>query len=121
MGTPDSWIDVLLLPGILVFLGAITWIGSWLGDRERPKPSPWRWIALIPLLFAFFVGCRYMWEMYNPETGAFYRESMRMGLRMSRRLLLAHFLSFILPAISLIVVFVWAKIDKQRRQSLEDY
>lgn len=121
MGSPESWVDVFLLPGILVFLGAIIWIGSWLGDQDKPKANPWRWIAVIPLLFALVIGIQNLWAMHNPETGRFYLETMRAGTRLSRRLLVAHYLTFILPLVSLIVIIIWNKVDRDRRSALEDY
>ncbi|MFZ4508102.1 MAG: hypothetical protein ACOYON_10455 [Fimbriimonas sp.] len=121
MGTPESWLDVLLLPGVLVFIGALIWIGTWLGDREFPSPNKWRWTALVPLGFAFYLGCQLMWAMHNPDTGFFYRESMRQGARISRRLVLAHYAGFAIPLVALIVVFLWASVDKKRRSQNQDY
>jgi hypothetical protein len=121
MGTPESWTDIVMLPGILVFLGAMMWLGSWLGGLQKATMNPWRWIAVVPMAIGLIIGMRYMWEMYNPDTGAFYMESMRVGQKLSRRLLMAHYGAFFIPLVSILIVVLWDKLEIRRRRRLEDY
>ena len=114
MGAPDSWLAVVMLPGLLVFFGLLWWFASIVNERNNNRQTIWKWLAVLPLLFALFVGFRYMYYMWNPETGAFYRRSMMFGDRVFRRVWVAHYIAWILPLASLLAVLVTAKIEKRR-------
>jgi hypothetical protein len=115
MTAPTGWLDIIVLPAILVFFGLLWWFVSLNAERQSGRTTFWKWVALLPLGFALFVGIRYMWYMYNPDTGFLYVRSMMVGDRMNRRTYYSHFVSLAMPILAIAGVFLTSRFERRRR------
>ncbi len=97
---PSGPVDVLLLPAICVFFGAVIWIVGAMGHQK------WRWWALLPLLIGLWVGGRFTLNIFNP----FYRE-----LFLGRKVIYSHYLASIMPIVGLLTIAVWHLMSRDRR------
>jgi hypothetical protein len=106
--TPTNWYDPLTLPGILTFFGVLTCWMAWLAEKNG-KSAPWKWVGVIILVIALWVGFPYFSHMISssPEDSLY-----RAGLPSIRRYSYAHYLAFFLPLIALIGCLVLQFIKK---------
>lgn len=109
---PSSPVDVLMLPMIVLFFGALVYIGGYVKGTQIRKLPRFRWIGTAILVLAAFLGFQNMWHLWNPDTGTLYRDSI-----VSRRIIYAHYISFFFPVLCLIGVgameFLFVKKNRE--------
>jgi len=84
---PDSAIDVMLMPSLLLFFGVVIWAVG-LGRLKMAETAPWRWIALPLMLIGAYLGLLNVMQYMDPV----YRMATP-----GNRMLVAHWGSFLLP------------------------
>ncbi len=110
--TPPSPIDILLLPGLLTFFGLAVYLVVWQQTRLRDRLGPARWGGVAVLILALIAGWRPMWDLINPDLGAFYRTSIQI---FGKKYLYSHYICFLLPLFSLIGVVVLEVLFRRDR------
>lgn len=101
MMPPESLSEVLILPVLLTMIGLIIYWAGVARALSYGEVKKFRWVGIILLMLALFVGVRYLWNMIDPSMGAFYR-----GAISGRRILYAHYVAPAMPFLSLLGVFI---------------
>jgi predicted ABC-type exoprotein transport system permease subunit len=104
--------DLLLLPGLLTFFGALLYGLAWLNWRSNAVLPNYRWVAVILALLALFIGVKTMLTMSDP----FYRTAIAPE---GRKIVFSHYLAPALPVLLLLTIAVMEGVVKRRR--LRDY
>jgi hypothetical protein len=106
---PSNARELLMWPLALCLIAFIMWFIGW-AQTVNGKKGWVRWLALLPLVWAIVVGVTHVWNLHNPELGAFYR-----GLLVMRtRTLQAHYVALVLPILTAIAFWVVAFFMKRR-------
>jgi len=98
MMPPDNWYEPMIMPVLLTVIGAFIWWLAWLGERGG-KTSPWKWIALLFILPALWIGFQTMSHLSDIA----YYSAMRSHIK---RFILPHYIAFVLPLLALIGALV---------------
>jgi hypothetical protein len=115
-GAPKSFIDLLLLPGLLSFFAVVTRLLLYASERTSGNKSKGRWFAYLLALLGLFFGWRVLWALINPSTGALYRSTF-----FSRKMLWSHYIAFFMPLAVLIGLFLWDRFGSKRMSDRHAY
>lgn len=107
-GAPESFVDLLVLPGLMVVFALLLRLGAWGRDRSGASGKWLKIAALVPLAFGLWVGLQQVWAIHNPDTGYLYAKTID-----GKKVLFSHYLSLILPLLTLLGFAVWARIEKR--------
>jgi hypothetical protein len=108
LGAPENFYDLLIVPMLAVFFGLLVRFLGWNKHRMGQKSATWNIIAVIVLSIGVYAGARTVWNLYDPELGSFYRETI-----WQRRMLYSHYAALLLPLLALVGVLVWNLIERR--------
>ncbi len=112
-GVPQDITDIILLPFMLVFFGLVWWILAWNSERMTNRKAKWKWGAFFLFFLSMYTGFKFFWAMIDSSAnGLLYRETMR-GIEHSRRVVVSHYVAFLIPLITTISVLVWDFFDRK--------
>lgn len=108
-GSPFSYVDILLLPGALVLFAVFVRFLIWTAERNSGKKSKAKWLPYLLAIGGLILGSRTLWALINPATGSLYRSTIN-----SRKILYSHWVAFLLPLLTIVVLIVWDKWAARR-------
>lgn len=94
--------DVLLLPGILIFLGVVVYGVAYTNALQGGALPRYRWVSMLFVALAFLASVGKFWELVNPATGPFYQQ-MLVG---QKKVLIAHYVGPVLPVLCVALVIL---------------
>ncbi len=101
---PQSWIDVLLMPGLAVFFGGLV-LAIAIRAEMHGKPSPAKWAALAILFVGLWMGLPWFLSYVGPWPEAkMYQADL---LVYGRKMLLAHWGALLLPLLGIAATVVY--------------
>ncbi len=104
---PEDMVDIMFLPLVLFLVVLGLWF-SQDGRRRKTGQTPvWWWLFFLPVVFGLWIGFRNLYVYYSY---AVYRADMP-----SNRMLIAHWLSFLLPGLALGLTKLWQVFTKNDR------
>lgn len=108
---PQSWSDVLLLPGLALFFGALV-LGMAIRSEALGKRSTAKWLALAILLVGLWMGLPWFISYVGPwpEAKLYQADLVVQG----RRMLWAHWGAVVLPMIGVIAFVVYQATFSRR-------
>jgi len=105
----NSWFSTMLVPCIILFLAAIFYFGGRYNDQRTGKPTATRWIGVGLTLISLWFGTeRFMWTR-----DLMYGELLK---RAGDKFIWAHYLSFILPVIAVLIIVGLQWWDKKQEE-----
>jgi hypothetical protein len=108
---PDSWYEVLLLPVFFSAVGAVIYV-SGRNAEIRDAAKPWKWWAALPFGLALLAG----WRPFMSIRDSFYQAAIEPN---GKKMLYAHYGSFLLPLIVMGGIAAWQYMDTRRRAAEE--
>jgi hypothetical protein len=111
-GSPDSLVDLLIVPTLAVFFGLLFWFLAWNRERNGASGTAWKVVSLLVLVGGLYAGAQAVWNLHNPALGAFYRETI-----WSRKVLYSHYAALAMPILAMAGVLVWGLIERRRARS----
>lgn len=108
---PDSWTSVIMLPGIFVFFGFIVLI---LGYKRRMEHETKTWTIVSGVLF--LLAAILAWPYFSSYAGSSPENLVYRDAAHGRRMMMAHYLCFILPVLGLLSMVVGEFIYRRRRK-----
>lgn len=112
----ESITDLLLLPLLLTFFGALIYGLSVDNGLKRGKLAPSRWVGVGLVVLGLLAGFRDFWAL----TDSFNRSAYQ---AVGKRVYIAHYLAGLLPLIALLVclgVDFWAR-GRLKGRNLDDF
>jgi hypothetical protein len=104
---PKDLLDVLFLPAVLFFFTLMLWFSQYGKQIKTGKRPVWWFLFLVPMIFGFWVGFRNLFIYFSY---AIYRADMPSG-----RMIVAHWLSFLMPAIAYGIARGWQYFKRHDR------
>jgi len=105
-----AWYSTMLLPLVILLFGAIFYLGGRYNDNRTLKQTPTRWIGLGLVLISLWLGLnRFMWT-FDLMYGEILRKSA------GKKFLWAHYVSFLLPLIGLLIILGLQFWDKKQQE-----
>jgi hypothetical protein len=107
LASPESWLEVMISSLLCCFFGLMMFIGAIRYEDNYGKPATWwRW-CFLPLALGLLFGIQKMWFLtdyiYGPTA-------------FSRKLRIAHYLSFVIPLFSIAFVALWKRKASSRNE-----
>ncbi len=97
-GSPHSMIDIMIGPLLLVFFGLMLFIGSIRYEMTYDKVAKWWKWSFLPLGLALVLGIQRFTFIFS----LFYAQTIN-----SKKELIAHWMGWILPLLSIVGVLVY--------------
>jgi hypothetical protein len=107
-GAPESIVDLLILPTLCVVFSLLLRLGAWGRDRSGGGAKWLKVASLVPAVFGIYLGGQNLWAMFNPDTGYLYMKTIG-----GKKVLLGHYLSLLLPLLTVVGILVWGRIEKK--------
>jgi hypothetical protein len=114
-GAPTEFSEVLLLPCLMTLFGVALYLLIDLSERRRLRRSRWKWLAYLLVGFGLWTGVRWVWNLWNPDTGLEYRYTIPY-----KKVLASHYLAPVIPLIALIGL-VWHSRWTAKRRELQGF
>lgn len=108
-GAPFSAVDVILLPGIVFIAAVLMRFLAWNMQRMHKNPRWMKLSAYIVTLVGVWIAVKYLYTMYNPDTGFLYMRTLKPMMKV----LLAHYIVIALPFLTLIGFVLWDRAEKK--------
>ncbi len=106
---PQSPTDVLMLPLIILFFGAVVYAAAYAKGMQVRKLPMFRFIGVALIVIAIFLGFQSFWQLQD----ALYKASI------GKRVLYAHYLGFFFPLLCAIAVGVMEFLFRRRGNQWE--
>ena len=94
-----GFLDVLVWPVGLTLVGWFIFYYGWWVENRLTK-APWKWVAVVPVLYAIYMGCDYVGKYNNP----LYNSLVAPG---GKKMMIAHYGALIVPAAGLIGIILF--------------
>lgn len=113
--TPDSWFELIMLPGLATFFGLLTFFLSSLKERDGGK-APAKWIGLALCVIGVIIGFGPFWLYISSSAdSAIYRE-----LVSGRKMMIGHMGGFILPLAGALTCVAYHFFIKRKNRFLHE-
>ena len=97
---PNGMSDVLMIPvGLTILAWLIFYAGWWV--ENRLTKAPWKWIAVVPALWAMWIGLGWVMAYRDPV----YRFDI--NLAGGKKMMAAHYGALIIPILGLIGIVLF--------------
>jgi hypothetical protein len=105
--------DVLLLPGLLTFLGLVIYGAAWVNLKTNGVLLGFRFFGLALIFCAMLVDAKELWTILDPNTGSF--NQIAIATTEGRKTVLAHYGVTFGPLLVIALAVVLELVNKKRK------
>lgn len=106
---PYSSIDVILMPALLALIALFLRFLAWNLERQNKNGRGMKFASYVPVVLGFYIAGMYLYSMYNPSNGYFYRDFMKH----MKKVQIAHYISIALPFVLAAAFFAWGRVERR--------